>query len=246
MLTFVTVFKKFKVEPFGLIQSSALYSWNRQSIPVLAADNEMGIHDLCPGVSFLKGIRTGRDLGFNTSAVVLPDLLNRAVEASETLLVGIISADVLITPEFMGSIEELVNTHGYETFLVATRHDIDLQFLVNSEETYQKALGLPRGNHGSADLFITSKFQWRMMLRDMPDFLHGRSGWANWIYLYASQRFPKYLNCTMKIPILHCKHDDRYRRLQEGVPVDESKSIAHNKALWEKVRQDTLHIWPEA
>lgn len=232
MLTFVTAFRKFKVDPFGLIQSSALYSWNRQKISVLAPDNEIGLHDHCPGVSFLKGVRTGRDLGFSTSAVVLPDLLSSAIEASETLLVGLISSDVLITPDFMKSVEDIINLHGYETFLTSTRYSISLQFPVNSEETYEKAMGLPRSNHGSPDLFITSKFQWRKMLKEMPEFIHGRSYWDSWILLYGKLHFSKHVDCTNTIPVIHCSHDGRYRKLQGDAGNEHNKVLTISKSKW--------------
>jgi len=253
MITFITAFRKFLV-PYNTIQRSALYSWKQNGVNVLAPKNEVDSNNHgYDNVKIIEGIKTGRDLGFKTSAVLLNDLLRKTIDIYDTQLVMLINPDIILPPDFVTTVRKLITKYGFNVFLTGARRDIQLTDPISNPETYQRALSLSYkiiDRATSSDYFITSRVNWRKIANAMPDLIHGRMAWDNWLHMYPVVNNIPHYDCTDILPNYHCIHDDRYVRLSEGKPVKETESTKHNLALWEKTREiyDTARIndWPKA
>jgi hypothetical protein len=240
-ITCVTSFKKFR-DQYDAIQRSFLNGMHRLGIPVIVPDNEVGIREACEGregVTVLEGVRTGRDLGFTTGAVILTDLLKSALPLINSPLVMLANSDILLLKNFHTKLQEIVNIYGYDIFLTSSRYDIDLTEELNTEEAFALLEDIPRATFdpaSSSDIFITSKFYFKQMLASMPAFIVGRYGWDNWIHSWVERNIPKKFNSTGSLITLHCKHDHRHIFLQEKAQERKAPSSRYNIGLWDKDR----------
>jgi len=247
IITFVTAFKKF-TGVYDMIQKSALYSWQANDIRVLAPTNEVGVENNCKGfsnVTLLRDVKRAREIGFPNQSPIIPDLLEKAIEMTTTPLLALINSDIIIPSDFSVKIERIVEKYGFDAFMAAVRHDISLLYFVDSPEAYKKVLGEPRKIYDqstSSDIFITSKFWWKKMLKTMPPFILGRYCWDNWIHSYAEVYIAKRFNCTDVIPILHCEHGHDHLFHQEKAHGKEAPSCQYNLKLW----RPTLEVYGTA
>lgn len=254
MISFITAFKKFK-SPYDMIQHSALYSWNANDIKIVAPLNEVGLKEKCsgyPNLTLIEGVQRARELGFSNQCPVVKDLIAKSLPLLNTTIVGLINSDVIITEKFNEKIQKIVNRYGYDIYMVGSRRDIQLNYYVNTPETYKKVQKEKCEDYDtmtSSDIFITSKFLWRKIIHDMPEFILGRYGWDNWLHMYAEINNLKKLNCSDALPILHCKHDHMHIFYQEKAKDRAAPSSQHNIALWEKVRgiygTTKISAWPK-
>lgn len=254
MISFITAFKKFKGQ-YDMIQHSALYSWNANDIRVVAPLNEVGLKEKCSGYSnliLIEGVQRARELGFSNQCPIVKDLIAKSLPLLDTTIIAFINSDVIITENFVEKIQKIINKYGYDVYMVGSRRDIQLNYYVNTPETYKKVQEEKRedyDNSTSSDIFITSKFLWRKIIYDMPDFILGRYGWDNWLHMYAEINNLKKFNCSDALPILHCKHDHMHIFYQEKAKGQAAASSQHNIALWEEVRgiygTTRISAWPK-
>ena len=254
MISFISAFKKFK-GVYKNIQHSALYSWRANNIEVIIPTIEVDAKINCSQYSnarFIDGIKRGRELGFNTQSPVIKDLIDKALPQINTTMVAFINSDIIILDNFSEIIEKIFNKYGYNIYLVGSRQDIQLQDRVGSVETYKKLMQEKREEYDpytSSDIFITSKFWWRKIIKDMPEFIMGRYGWDNWFHMYAEKnRLEKY-NCSSVLTLLHCKHGFEHILKQEGAKERLAPSSLHNLRLW-RAEQDvygttSIKTWPK-
>lgn len=217
-----------------MIQQSALYSWRANGIPVILPNNEVGIKDRCPGVTFVEGVRRGWEIGLHTGAVILPDLMNAVLPHINTPMVALISSDMIIPPDFTERLDGLLKSQGFDTFLEGTRHNLKLGYCVNSPETYQKVQKEPwqLRNGFSPDLFVMSKYWFKALRAEMPAFLIGRYGWDSWIHRWVEHNVPQRVDCTLGLPVLHCDHNGRLIFLQEHAWGMDAPSSKYNAGLF--------------
>jgi len=254
MISFITAFKKFK-GPYDMIQHSALYSWNMNDIKVVAPLNEVGLKEKCagyPNLTMIEGVRRARELGFSNQCPIVKDLIAAALPHFNTTMVALINSDIIITDNFLENVQKMVHKYGYDIYAVGSRYDIQLNYSVNDEETYKKVQQEDRKVYDvmtSSDIFITSKFIWRKIIHDMPDFILGRYGWDNWLHMYAEINSLKKMNCSEAIPILHCVHDHMHIFNQEKAKKEAAASSQHNIGLWNKVKDvygtTKIGTWPK-
>ena len=230
LVTFVSCFKKFNAE-FDMIQQSALYSWRANSIPVILPNNEVGIKERCPGVTFVEGVPRGWEIGQKTGAVLLPDLVDAVLPLISTPMVALISSDMIIPGDFQEHLDGLLKQHGFDAFLESSRHAIKLGYSVSSPEAYLKVQKEPRQLGKEHGLFIMSKYWVKAMRARMPAFLIGRYGWDSWIHRWAEQHVLKRVDCTQDLPVLHCDHDGRLIFLQEHAWGMDAPSSKYNLSL---------------
>lgn len=253
-LSFISAFKKFR-PPYNRIQHSALYSWRANNIETFTPENEIGIRDACQGYSNVKlipDVKRARELGFSNQSPIIRDMITKALPLINTPMIALINSDIIILPNFSERIEKIVKKYGFNIYLVGTRFDIKLTTLVNSEESYKQVIGEDRKMYDvctSADLFITSKFIWRKIIHEMPEFILGRYGWDNWLHMIAEIRgFRKY-NCTEALTTLHCEHDHKHIVLQEKIPKQAAPSSQYNLNLWQKAKDvfgtTRINSWPK-
>lgn len=253
MITFITAFRKFR-PPFGMIQHSALYSWKVNGIPVIAPANEVDTEGVCAGydnITLIDGVKRGREIGFPTQSPIVPDLIGKALPFVDTTMVAYINSDIIITENFVEKIQQIIDKYGYDIFGVSSRNEIDLKEYVNTPESYKAVLEQERQAYDdstSSDLFLASKFTWRKVISEMPDYILGRWGWDNYLHMMGEIYSLKKYNCSDALQILHCKHTFHHIYAQEKKHEKEAPSSQHNLALWEKTRgmygTTRIKVWP--
>lgn len=237
MITFITAFKDF-IGSDRMAQRSAMWSWWYNRVPVVAVDNEPFIKANCcefNNVRLVEGIKTARALGFDNACPLINDMIFRCLQHVETPLVALINGDIIIQADFRSQLEKIGNRYGWDVFMTGTRFGVDLQYEINSEETYRQLHEEESKVHNevnSADIFIASKDTFQRMAEDMPDIILGRYGWDNWIHFWAatSGGVPT-LNCTHALKTIHCQHDHAHIEHQEGKPGRKALSSVHNLTL---------------
>jgi hypothetical protein len=241
-ITLVTAFKKFK-GLYNMIQHSALYSWKAQDIQVIASANEVGVDTNCAGysnVSLIPDVKRAREIGFENQSPIVRDLIEKSLLLAKTPMMGLINSDIILTEGFADRLTNIFDKYGFNIFLVVSRHNVQLNYTVNSPETYkqiQEEKRLPFDASTSSDLFITSKYWWRKIISTMPDFILGRYAWDNWLHMYAELNINKdRYNGSKALNILHCDHSHVHIFTQEKAREKEAPSSQHNIKLWEKTR----------
>ena len=251
LISMVTAFKKFQGN-YDRIQKSAIFSWNSNDLQVVAPNNEIGIKDSCKdfqNITFIEGVKRGRELGFGTQAPIFKDLIERALPVIGTPMVGFLNADIVLLEDFSKKIEKILEKYGYDIFITGSRSDIRLDYYVNDEPSYKRIQAEPRTLFSGSDFFITSKFIWRLLVSGMPDFIMGRCCLSDWLYLQAHINRLKKYNCTNFLPTLHPVHGDEHIYQQEKAHGIKSPSSQHNLNLWnfvvEKYGSVSIKNWPE-
>ena len=240
MITFITAFKSF--DTFYLpIQRSALFSYKANNIPVIAADTEKDAGEYCrsfPNVSLLKNIRTAQDIGFKNRSPILKDLLIEALKLIQTPLVGLINSDILVPMNFKNSLQKMISQTSQQSFIAFTRYDLTLEEEIKTVKSLEKLFILKSTIYDeatSSDLFISSYENFKIIAREIPEFILGRYGWDNWLHLYARGNFNCF-NGTKALKTLHCRHDHSHILNQEGRPGRSATSSAYNISLLEPIR----------
>ena len=167
----------------------------------------------------------------------------------DTPMVAFLNADIVLLDDFTKKIETIFNKYGYDIFITGTRSDVQFNYYVNSEETYKKVQSEPRILSSGSDIFITSKFIWRLIASGMPEFIMGRCCLSDWLYLQTHTHKLKRYNCTNFLPTLHPVHGDEHIYQQEKFHGIKSPSSQHNRNLWvsdmEKYGSVSIKNWPE-
>ncbi len=254
VISFISAFKKFK-PPYGMIQHSAMYSWNANNIEVFVPDNEVGVKDACqsyPNIKLIPDVKRAREMGFSNQSPMVKDLIAKALPLINTPMVALINSDIIIQPDFIERIEKILKEYGFDIYMVGTRFDIKLDIHISSEETYKQVLSSERKSYDgstSSDIFIASKFTWRKIVHEMPDFILGRYGWDNWLHMIAELKGYRKFNCTDALTILHCEHDHKHIVLQEKAEKQSAPSSQHNLKLWNEVKNvygtTRINAWPK-
>jgi len=237
-ISFITAFKKFK-GIYAPIQHSALYSWQANDIPVVASENEVGLKEPCQGysnITLIQGVRRARELGLLHQAPIIRDLIGRALTHVKTPMVALVTPDVIIPGNFSNVLDQIFQKYGFNVFLYASRQDIQLNYPVNSSDTYMAVQKEPRRPSNSYGMFITSKFWWRRILSVMPEFILGRFVWDEWLRMYAEQNIKDRYNASKILTLMHCIHDYNHVIIQEKAQPRKDPSTAHNMKLWGQTR----------
>jgi len=242
-ITFITAFKKFK-GLYDNIQKSAIYSCLMNDIQIIAPNNEVGLRESSKAfpIKFIEGVQRGRDLGFTNQCPVIKDLIIKALPLVETEMVAFINSDIIIYPDFSETLDRIIEKYGYDIFMVGVRRELNLKRVIDSPQNYKEVL-LERWMKGndqntSSDIFISSKFIFRRIGIDMPEFLLGRFAWDNWMHYFGQRYVSKHYNCTESLPIIHCVHGFDHIKNQEGEIGKNAPSSMHNIGLWKPYEQE--------
>lgn len=230
MISFLTSFKNFD-EYYGPIQRSALFSYQVNGIPVFAPDMEPPTCE--KNINFIKGIKTGKDLGFKNSTPVIKDMILGCLDHIQTPMVGFINSDIIIPADFQSIYKRVLKKYGESVFIAVTRYDFTLKEEINDLGKLGDAFkqdALIYDEASSSDLFIASKATFKKMAEEMPNFMLGRYAWDNWLHYYAAVHLHP-LNGTYTFKTLHCRHTHQHIMDQEGSPGRKASSSAYNISL---------------
>lgn len=254
MISFITAFKKFK-KSYSMIQHSAMYSWKANGIKVVVPMNEIGVKEACEGyqnITLISDVKRGRELGFHTQSPIVKDLIVKALPYIDTPMVGLINSDIIILENFAQQVQKIFDKYGYDVYMVGSRHDIQLTGYANTPETYKKVQQQKRtfyDDSTSSDIFITSKFQWRKIINEMPEFILGRYSYDNFLHMQGELLQLNKFNCSEALTILHCQHDLEHIYAQEGAREKAAPSSQYNFKFWKPIQDKygttRIKSWPK-
>jgi len=213
LITLFSAPKPFTNPHISTIQRNAIKSWTLLTdVDVILLGEEDGLAEAAGelGVKRLPNVaRSG------SGAPLISSMFQQARENSDSELLCIINADMLLMNDFVEAARQAIKLK--EKFvLLSQRWDYDitnsLDFLeswqnrLRSSVLSQNTLHRPAGS----DFFLFP----RPCYTDVPGFAIGRAGWDNWMIYKARRENWPVIDCTPSIMIVHQNHD--YRHLPGG------------------------------
>jgi hypothetical protein len=217
LLTIFTSPKPFNFsEHVSLIQRNAIQSWKRlgNDVEVFLMGDEIGMADISREFS----IRHFPEVKYSDeSTPYISSMLELARDASSAPYLTITNADVIFLPDFLESLVK-VAAQTKNFLIISRRWDLDLSESVDFSPGWDERLksevkirGVLHGPVGS-DHFTFP----RHLLKNMPEFTIGRSGWDNWTIYHARKSGWDVVDVSRTATIIHQNHD--YSHLPNGEP----------------------------
>ena len=216
-LTLFTTCKPFEGEA-GVHQRVAMDSWTRLggACEVIVIGDELGVADLCQSLGF----RQIRDVKRNEWGTPYLDSVFEAAEAaSDGRILCYLNADILLTPELLGALEQVA--HAFSRFLaVGRRWNVAAELFNSFASADREVAGRAQQHgwleplHGGVDLFAFPRGLWQGSL---PPFLIGRGRWDSGIILAARRMRLPVVDITAAATSVHPIHGyKRPERVGDG------------------------------
>ncbi len=231
-MSFLTIFtapKPFTNPHIATIQRNAIQSWLHlgEEVEVILVGEEAGLGE----ASAELGVRRLPDVARNEQGTPLvSSIFSLARAATESHVLAYLNADILVMPEIIGVIHQVVAQ--VERFLViGQRWDLDVTQELNFEAAWDVRLRSEVQRKGrlhppaGSDYFIFP----RSLFYEMPEFAIGRAGWDNWMIYHALQQGWPVIDATPSLMVIHQSHD--YSHLPGGLPHYNLEESQHNMAL---------------
>src|SRR6266540_5816063 len=216
LITLFSAPKPFTNPHIATIQRNAVKSWTLlPDTEVLLLGEETGLteaaHEL--GVKHLPNVACN-----DNGTPLISSMFRLARENSNSDLLCIINADMILMPDFIEAAEFCRSRLERDPFvLLSQRWDMDLtnslEFTDGWQSRLESAVRTPGQLHRptGSDFFLFPK----SCYTDIPDFAIGRAGWDNWmIYKARKEKWPV-IDCTPSVMIVHQNHD--YSHLPGGI-----------------------------
>ena len=212
----ITVFsspKPFTDPHIATIQRNAIRSWTLlPDVDVILLGEEPGLADAARGLGVKHLSQVARN---DKGTPLISSMFQLARENSESRLLCIINADMILMPDFLEAAKQAMRL--MEKFvLLSQRWDLDvtqpLDFSpgwVNGLMSMARDQGILHRPAGS-DFFLFPG----SCYTDVPSFTIGRAGWDNWMIYKARKEGWPVIDCTPSVMIVHQNHD--YRHLPGG------------------------------
>ena len=223
LITFFSAPKPFTNPHIAMIQRNAIRSWTLlPDVEVILLGEEDGLAHAAKefGVKHLPNVACNE-----SGTPLISSMFQLARENSNSDLLCIINADVILMPDFveatlesssllLGNRQQAARLQNF--VLLSQRWDYDIatpldftegwESRLNESVRKQNQLHRPAGS----DFFLFPK----SCYQDIPDFIIGRAGWDNWmIYKARHEKWPV-IDCTPSVMIAHQNHD--YSHLPGG------------------------------
>ncbi len=196
-------------------------SWKQlPDVEVLLLGKEDGLAEAAQEI----GVRHTSAVALNQNGVPLVSAMLRAArEASDSPLLCIINADIILLPDFLAAARQVMALSAIPPLpgsyvLLSRRWDLDVRGEIDFADGWESGLRHAVQEQGrlhrptGSDLFLFP----RHCYEDVPDFAIGRAGWDNWmIYKARSEGWPV-IDATASMTIIHENHD--YRHLPGARP----------------------------
>ena len=238
-MSFLTIFtapKPFTNPHIATIQRNAIQSWLHLGgeVEVIVVGEEAGLGEASAelGVqSCGSNLRLLPDVGRNEQGTPLvSSIFSLARAASEGQVLAYLNADILVMPEIIGVIRQVLAQ--VERFLViGQRWDLDVTQELDFDTAWEARLRSDVQRRGrlhppaGSDFFIFP----RSLFYEMPEFAIGRAGWDNWMIYHALQQGWPVIDATPSLMVIHQSHD--YSHLPGGLPHYNLEESQHNMAL---------------
>ena len=229
LLTLFSAPKPFTNPHIAMIQRNAIKSWTLlPDVEVILLGEETGLAEAAKelGVKHLPNVARNE-----SGTPLISSMFQLARENSNSELLCIINADMILMPDFVEATLESNSLLLQKFVLLSQRWDYDItfpiDFAVGWESGLREAVRKQNQLHRPAgsDFFLFPK----SCYQDIPNFIIGRAGWDNWmIYKARSEKWPV-IDCTPSVMIVHQNHD--YSHLPGGKPHYEHPDTNENIRL---------------
>ena len=230
-MTLITLFsapKPFTNPHIAMIQRNAIKSWTLlPDVEVILLGEEQGLAEAAREL----GVKHIPHVERNASGTpLISSMFNLARENSNSDLLCIINADMILMPDFVET-AKMVKGLRSEFVLLSQRWDLDVTapldfsgdwvYGLRSTVNGQGQLHRPAGS----DFFLFPK----SCYANIPNFTIGRAGWDNWMIFKARKENWAVIDCTPSLMIVHQNHD--YAHLPDGKPHYEHPETNENIRL---------------
>ncbi|MBN2116908.1 MAG: hypothetical protein JW730_10065 [Anaerolineales bacterium] len=228
LITLFSAPKPFTDPHIAMIQRNALKSWTLlPDVEVILLGEETGLAEAARelGVKHIPNVKCNEN-----GTPLISSMFQLARENSNSDLLCIINADMLVMPDFVEAAKRVFGRKD-EFVLLSQRWDLDVTQPIEFTEGWQNRLSSIVHRQGSlhrpagSDYFLFPK----SCYADIPDFTIGRAGWDNWmIYKARLEKWPV-IDCTPSVMVIHQNHD--YSHLPGGKPHYEHPDTNENIRL---------------
>lgn len=231
LITFFSAPKPFTDLHIAIIQRNAIRSWTLlPDIEVILLGEETGLAEAARelGVKHISNVERNENGTPLISSMF--QLARDAGQRSNSELLCIINADMILMPDFIEAAKEVVRLKD-NFVLLSQRWDLDVIQPIEFTEGWDTRLSeqvktkgqLHRPSGSDFFLFPLSSYL------DIPDFAIGRAGWDNWMIYKARKENWPVIDGTPSMMIVHQNHD--YSHLPGGKPHYEHPDTNENIRL---------------
>lgn len=228
LLTLFSAPKPFTDPHIAMIQFNAIKSWTLlPDVEVILLGEETGLAE----VARKFGVKHIPNVACNESGTpLISSMFQLARENSQSELLCIINADMVLMPDFVEAAKQTVKLKD-KFVLLSQRWDYDIttamDFTMGWESQLRESVRKQNQLHRPAgsDFFLFPK----SCYMDIPDFTIGRAGWDNWMIYKARKEGWAVIDCTPSIMVVHQNHD--YSHLPNGKPHYEHPETNENIRL---------------
>ena len=228
LITLFSAPKPFTDPHIAMIQRNAIKSWTLlPDVEVILLGEEDGLAEAARefGVKHIPNVER------NESGVpLISSMFQLARENSNSNLLCIINADMILMPDFVEAAKQAVKLKD-KFVLLSQRWDLDVAQPLDFSDGWENRLRSTVHGQGSlhrpagSDFFL---FPLSPFL-EVPAFTIGRAGWDNWMIYKARKEGWAVIDCTPSIMIVHQNHD--YSHLPDGKPHYEHPDTNENICL---------------
>jgi len=224
LITLFSAPKPFTNPHIAMIQRNAIKSWTLlPDVEVILLGEEEGLAEAAKelGVKHLSNI-----IRSESGTPLISSMFQLARENSNSDLLCIINADIILMPDFVEVVlesdsllskkQEQAPALQKKFILLSQRWDYDIttpiDFSAGWESRLKESVRKQNQLHRPAgsDFFLFPKFCYQ----NIPDLIIGRAGWDNWMIYKAHQEKWPIIDCTPSVMIVHQNHD--YSHLPGG------------------------------
>jgi hypothetical protein len=213
LITLFSAPKPFTDPHIAMIQRNAICSWTLlPDVEVILLGEEEGLAEAAKDI----GVKHIPHVTRNTNGTpLISSMFRLARENSQSDLLCIINADMILMPDFVEAAKQVVMLKD-KFVLLSQRWDYDIASPIDFTEGWESRLreSVRKQNQlhrpAGSDFFLFPK----SCYQDIPDFTIGRAGWDNWMIYKARQEKWPVIDCTSSMTIVHQNHD--YSHLPDG------------------------------
>ncbi len=206
LLTLFSAPKPFTDRHIATIQNNAIASWTHlPEVKVLLIGDEPGLAKAAREFNVKNLPDVERNLNHTP---LISSMFRLARENSDSPLLGIVNADMILLPGFVEAVWQAVRLKD-KFVLLSRRWDLDLREPLEFTEGWPDRLASRVRKEGTlhrpsgSDLFIFP----RSCYLEVPEFAIGRAGWDNWMIYNARREKWPVIDCTPSAMIIHQNHD---------------------------------------
>ena len=228
LITLFSAPKPFTDPHIATIQHNAVRSWSLlPDVDVILLGEETGLAEAARelGVKHIPHVERNAN-----GTPLISSMIELARENSNSDLLCIINADMILMPDFVEAARTL-RLKRDPFVLLSQRWDLDVTQPIEFTQGWQNRLlsmvhrqGILHRPAGS-DFFLFP----RSCYTGIPDFTIGRAGWDNWMIYKARREGWPVIDCTPSVMIVHQNHD--YSHLPGGRPHYEHPDTNENIRL---------------